>query len=290
MATEPRFHQIEKDGPVIIWKFSNPPRNLATIETGEELRQLVEEFDKDPELRVGIITSAVPGMFIQHFDVSQIFGWAEDINKASEEEFAQMRATFPPNFGIASYTSKPLICAINGPVEGGGCEMAMNCDFRFISRDAFMGQPEVGGGFPPGYGIPRMTRLIGFGKTLELCMTGRRVYADEAERIGLVNRSCNPEELMSTVLAFANELAAKPPLATSLIKKACYECSSMTQEEGLRLNMDLFLEAIRSDDALNIMRLYVAVGQDREKLAALAEEAGQDPEKIAELLAKEKNK
>ena len=90
MAIEPRFHQVEKDGPVIIWKFSNPPRNLATIETMEELRPLVEEFDKDPELRVGIVTSAVPGMFIQHFDVSLIVGWAEDMYKASEEEVAQI--------------------------------------------------------------------------------------------------------------------------------------------------------------------------------------------------------
>jgi len=64
MGTEPRFYRVEKEGPVIIWKFHNPPRNLATLETGAELVQLVEEFDRDPEVRVGIITSATPGMFI----------------------------------------------------------------------------------------------------------------------------------------------------------------------------------------------------------------------------------
>lgn len=290
MGTEPRFHQVEKEGPIIIWKFHNPPRNLATIETGAELVQLVEEFDKDPELRVGIVTSAVPGMFIQHFDVSLIVDWAEGLNKVSDEEFDQIKASLPPPRGIAAHTSKPIICAINGPVEGGGCEMAMNCDFRFISRDAFMGQPEVNAGFPPGYGIPRMIRLIGIGRTLELCMTGRRIYADEAERIGLVTKACDPEELMPTVMAFANALAAKPPLAVSLIKRAVYECSNMTHEEGLSLNQGLFFEGIRSEDALNIMRLYVAAGQDGEKLAAMMQEAGQDPEKIAELLSSGKDK
>ena len=85
MGIEPRFHEVETDGPIIIWKFSNPPRNLATLETGAELVQLVEEFDRNPELRVGIVTSGVPGMFIQHFDVSSILGWAETLNKASDD-------------------------------------------------------------------------------------------------------------------------------------------------------------------------------------------------------------
>jgi len=150
MGIEPRFYQVEKDGPVIVWKFSNPPRNLATIETGEELVQLVEEFDKDPELRVGIVTSATPGMFIQHFDVSLIVDWAEAMNKASEEEIAQ-------------------------------------------------------------------------------------------------------------------QLAAKPPLAVENIKKAIYQGSHMTLQDGLILERELFFEAMRSHDAIQIMRLYVAAGQDREK-------------------------
>jgi enoyl-CoA hydratase/carnithine racemase len=291
MATQPRFHEIEKDGPVIIWKFSNPPRNLATIESITELGQLVEEFDKDPELRVGIITSATPGMFIQHFDVSSILGWAEQMANASDEAIKQVLDSLPPPGGIADSTSKPIICAINGPVEGGGCEMALGCDLRFISREAFMGQPEVNGGFPPGGGgTQRLARLVGVSKAMELCLTGRRIYPDEAERLGLVVKACHPAELMPTVMAFAHELAAKPPQAVSIIKRAINEGSNMTLPDGLMLERKLFFEAIRTEDALNIMRLYVAVGQDREKLATLAEEAGGDPQKIAELLAKGKDK
>jgi len=286
MGIEARFHKVEKEGPIIIWKFSNPPRNLASIETMTELAQLVEEFDKDPELRVGIVTSAVPGMFIQHFDVSLIVGWAEAMNKASEEELAQQLASFPPPKGIGDYTSKPIICAINGPVEGGGCEMALSCDFRFISTDAFMGQPEVDAGIiPGGGGTQRLARLLGVARAMELCLSGRRIYPDEAERLGLVTKVCDPDELMPTVMAFANELAAKPPLAVINIKKAIHEGGSMTLQDGLLLERRLFFEAMRSDDALLIMRLYVAAGQDREKVAALVEEVGPDPEKIVAMLS-----
>ena len=148
--------------------------------------------------------------------------------------------------------------------------MALGCDFRFMSRDAFMGQPEVNAGFPPGGGgTQRLTRLLGVAKALELCLTGRRIYADEAERLGLISKACDPDELMPTVMAFAHELAAKAPLALSIIKRAIYEGADMTLENGLILERQLFFEAIRSDNALQLMRLYVSVGQDREKLTNL---------------------
>ncbi|MBT4267604.1 MAG: enoyl-CoA hydratase/isomerase family protein [Deltaproteobacteria bacterium] len=273
MTLEPKFYQIEKKGSIVIWKFSNPPRNLATLETMDELRSVVEAFDKDPDLRVGIITSAVPGMFIQHFDVSSILGWAEQMSKSTEEELTQILASFPPPRGIADFTSKLVICAINGPVQGGGCEMALSCDFRFISRDSFMGQPEVDAGIiPGGGGTQRLARLLGTAKAMELCLTGRRIYADEAERLGLVTEACDPDELMPTVLEFADTLANKPPLAVSLIKQSINEGYSQPLTDGLILERKLFFESLTSEDALNRMRLYVQADQDPEKLAKMMQE------------------
>jgi len=280
MEKTPLFYEVEKDGPVIIWKYSNPPRNLLTLESMEELRQLVEEFDEDGSLRVGIVTSAVPGMFIQHFDVASIIGWAEMLNTASEEEIAQQFESFPLPRGICDYSSKPVICAINGPVEGGGCEMALGCDLRFISRDSFMGQPEVNAGIiPGGGGTQRLARLVGVSKAMELCLTGRRIYPDEAERLGLVVKACDPEELMETVIKFAQDLALKPPVAVQKIKKAIYDGSNMTLQDGLVLERELFFDSIRTNDALQIMRMYVAAGQDREKFAALLAQATEDSNK-----------
>jgi len=270
MSDKPRFYQVEREDSIVIWKFVNPPRNLATLETGAELAGLVEAFDKDPELRVAIITSGVPGQFVQHFDVASILGWAETMAQASEEAVAQQLAQMPPPIGLGERTSKPLICAINGPVEGGGCEMALSCDFRFISREAYMGQPEVGAGFPPGGGgTQRLTRMLGVSKAMELCLSGRRIYPDEAERLGLVVKACDPLDLMPTVMNFARALAEKPLVGMAKIKQAIYQGVGLPLTDGLLLERKLFFEAIRSEDALRLMRAYVAVGQDREKLAEL---------------------
>ncbi|MBT6503793.1 MAG: enoyl-CoA hydratase/isomerase family protein, partial [Deltaproteobacteria bacterium] len=220
MTTELRFHKVEKKGNIVIWKFSNPPRNLHTSEARNELHFLVEMFDKDPDLKVGILTSAVPGMFIQHFDVSILAGHGEQYNNATEEELEQALAAFPPTAGISDRTSKIVICAINGPAQGGGFELALSFDFRFISSDSFMGLPEVDLGIiPGGGGTQRLSRLLGMTKAMELCLTGMRIPADEAEKLGLVTKTCDPEDLMPTVLTFAESLAKKPPLAVFLIKQ-----------------------------------------------------------------------
>ena len=284
MSIEPRFYHIEKQGPIVTWKFSNPPQNLASLETVDEFNQLLEEFENDPELCVGIITSATPGTFIQHFDVSTIEGWAEELDGTAGGGVVAGQTENEEPKTINEITSKPVICAINGPVEGGGCELALYCDFRFMSRDTFIGQSEIHAGFPPGYGIPRMLQLIGLGKTLELCMTGRRVYADEAERIGLVTRACNPDELETEVMQLALYLASKSPVALSLIKKITYGCCDLNLHDGLALNRDLFKKGIQSDYARMMMRLYLMAGQNADRLSKAFEEAGGDPDKVEKLL------
>jgi enoyl-CoA hydratase len=277
---EPKYFQVEIEGPIIIWKFHNPPKNLMNAETATELKEQVAAFEKNPDLRVGIITSATPGLFIQHFDVSLLKDWGQALNQLSKEDLAQYLDQLPTPEGFLGSTTKPIICAINGPVEGGGCEMALECDFRFISRDSFMAQLEVYAGFPPGGGgTQRLARLLGSAKALELCLTGRRVYADEAERLGLVVKACDPFELRSVVMAFAQELAAKPRLGVINIKKAITKGLNMTLPEGLTLERKLFIECLQDPESQEIMRLYVESGQDRELL-----------EKYLESLEKEKEK
>jgi enoyl-CoA hydratase len=270
---ELKYFQVEIDGPIIIWKFHNPPKNLMNIEAMTELGEQIEAFDQNPELRVGIYTSATPGLFVQHFDVSILKDMGELFSQISKEEVGQQVAQLPPPVGLSNRTSKPLICAINGPVEGGGCEMALGCDFRFISRDCFMGQPEVYLGFPPGgEGTQRLARLFGPAKALEICLTGRRIYADEAERLGLVTRACDPNELMPVVMAFARELAAKPPVGVAAIKKTIYGGLDRTLKDGLLLVRELFFDCLSKPESLALMRVYVESGQDREKALELLQD------------------
>jgi enoyl-CoA hydratase/carnithine racemase len=137
-----------------------------------------------------------------------------------------------------------------------------------MSRAATIGQPEVLVGIlPGGGGTQRMTRIIGISQALEMMLLGKRIYADEAERIGLIHRACDPDELMPAAIAFAKELAAKPPLAVALIKRCIYEGIDMTLQDGLALEWDLFLDTLKSDDAINLMKVYVAGGQDSRLIA-----------------------
>lgn len=255
MANEPKFFKVEKEGPIVIWRFYNPPRNLWNAETGPEFLQLVESFYQDTNLRVGIFTSGMPDVFIQHYDVSLLVKMGEQL--------LQEKSPVPPPRRVGfRRDSKPIIAAINARLAGGGLELAMSFDFRFMSRTAPASQGEVNVGIlPGGGGTQRMTRLVGLGRALELMLTGRPVFADEAERIGLITRACDPARLMTEALEFARELANRPPLAVSLIRRCIYEGISMTLDDGLALESELFRETVKSGEALERMRAYVATGQ-----------------------------
>lgn len=261
MALQPKLFLVERDGPVVIWKYNNPPKNLWSTEAETEYVQLLGEMDADPALRAGIFTSALPDVFIQHFDVSILVMMGEML-RANPSAMPQM----PPR---PAYRPGPkiIIAAINARLAGGGLELAQRCDFRFMSRTAYAAQPEVVVGIlAGGGGTQRMPRLVGIDKALDIQLTGRIVCADEAERIGLITRACDPHKLLAEAIAFAKKIAVQPPLAVANIRKAMYEGTNMPLVDGLALESRLFRELVMSDDALRLMKEYVAGGQDSEKL------------------------
>jgi len=107
-----------------------------------------------------------------------------------------------------------------------------------------------------------MPRLIGIDKALDLQLTARRIYADEAEKIGLITRACDPDNLMPEAIALAKTIAARPPQAVALIRQAIYEGMNLPLAEGLALESRLFNELLKTDDANRLMKEYVANGQD----------------------------
>ena len=272
MAKEARFFQTETDGPVVIWRFSNPPQNLWNTETMVEFDDLVESLYDDADLRVGVLASAREDVFIQHFDVSLLVQLGEVLK--ADPAIASER---PAPRGVYRRGPKPVIATINAPVSGGGLELCMACDFRFMSRGAWVAQPEVAIGIlPGGGGTQRMPRLIGLGRALELQLTGRQVFAEEAERIGLVTRACDPPRLMPEALEFARSLAAQPAMAVQLIRRCIYEGTEMPLEEGLALESELFRQTLVGGDALERMRTYVAAGQDPQRVSEVIEKASED--------------
>ena len=273
MALDTKYYIVERDGPVVIWRFNNPPQNLMNMQTGAELTELVEELEEDPELRVGILTSNLPHVFIQHFDVSTILSeWSSTTPEEIEAVREQQPRTAPKPRGLGRLRRKPVIAAISGQTAGGGCETTLMCEFRFMSRNASLGCPEVNVGIlPGGGGTQRMTRLLGLGKAMEMLLLGRVVDADEAERIGLVHRAYDYEELMSAAVAFAKELAMRPPMAIGHIMRCIYEGTQLPLDDGLALESRLFFELAQSEDAKAAMSAYVKGGQDVSTVQSLYE-------------------
>ncbi len=276
MAVKPKMFLVEREGAIVTWKYYNPPQNLLNPNMGAEFWALQNEFYEDPELRVGIFASAIPGVFIQHYDVSELVksGTAMANKKPSEEKPADP----PPRRVNFREGSKPIIAAVNAPVAGGGLELCMSFDFRFMSKTASMSQGEVGVGIlPGGGGTQRLPRLVGMGRALELMLTGRPVYADEAERIGLITRACSPMLLMDDVMQFAQVLASMPPLAVHHIRKCVHKGMEMDIEDGLAMETELFNELMASEEALERMSAYVETGQRSQ--GQIIEEQKQELEK-----------
>lgn len=263
MGIEPKFHIVEKDGPVVIWRFKNPPQNLIDMDTITELTELIEEFEADPDLRAAVFTSAVPDVFMKHFDVSKILElWSSQTPEEAEKAREEYLKNPPPPRGFSRLRTKPIIAAINGHAQGGGCETALQCEFLFISPLATLGQPEVNAGIlAGGGGTQRITRLVGKAKAMEILLLGKPIFANEALELGIVNRICDPMTIVEEAIAFGKELALRPPLAIAHNMRCIYEGGDMHLREGLMLEQQLFQELTRSDDAKAIMAAYTATGQ-----------------------------
>jgi enoyl-CoA hydratase len=153
---------------------------------------------------------------------------------------------------------KPVIAAIGGFALGGGCELAMACTMRIASTKARFGQPEVNLGIIPGYGgTQRLARLVGEGRAMELCLTGDMIGADEAHRIGLVNRVVEPEQLIPAARELAAKILAKGPIAVRMCLEAIHRGMSMPLAEGLALETDLFGLVASSEDMKEGMTAFL---------------------------------
>lgn len=198
-----------------------------------EMDEVVAHFKGRNDVRVMIITGAGKA-FVAGADI------AEMVDKTPEEGSAFSRLG-QNTFRSLGELEIPVIAAINGFALGGGLELAMGCDFRIASSKAKFGQPEVNLGLIPGYaGTQRLPRLTAMGDALYLLMTAEMINAEDALRIGLVQKVVDPEELMDTVMGIANTIIAKGPKAVKLIKKVVREGMNTSLDKGSELEADMF--------------------------------------------------
>ncbi len=208
-----------------------------------ELDRAIAELSDEPAIRAIIITGSGGKAFAAGADISELeaLGSAQDgyeHSKASHQILFRMHES-----------PKPIIMAINGYALGGGLELAMGGDILLASENARMGQPEVNLGIIPGFGgSQRLPRLVGRTKALEMILTGAPIAADEALRIGLVDRVVPPEELLDVARSIALTIAEKAPLAIALAKEAVYAGLELTPRQGNELEMEYFGKAVGTED------------------------------------------
>jgi enoyl-CoA hydratase len=208
--------------------------NALNRKTLDELGDCLKKARADDDIRVLILTGAGEKAFVAGADINEL----SQQTPVNGREFTLYGQEI---FHRLETLGKPVIAAINGFALGGGCELALACTLRVAGRNAKLGQPEVKLGIVPGYGgTQRLPRLCGKGVAHELILTGEMISADEALRVGLVNRVVEPGELLATAEALAKKIVANAPLAVKYALEAVERGMEMPQEEGLYLEATLF--------------------------------------------------
>ena len=226
---------LEKDGPLAMITFNNPKAlNALTVATFYGLEKLLNQLEEDADVRVVILTGAGEKAFIAGGDISHL----GTLDADGAREFALLAQRVIDR--IEAFP-KPVIAAINGYALGGGCELAMGCDIRIASDSARFGQPEVKLGIIPGFaGTQRLARLVGKGRAKELVFTGEMIDAEEACRIGLVNRVVARDRLLEETRALAFKMCDKSASAIKFAKDAIDNGLEMDFARGSRYEADLF--------------------------------------------------
>ena len=234
---------LERDGAVAIITVNRPAvLNAINAPTLDALRQTFLDLQHDDGVRVVVLTGAGEKSFVAGADINELAIQTPVSGRAHALEGQRV-------FQLIENLGKPVIAAINGYALGGGCEMAMACTLRIAADTARIGLPEVTLGILPGYaGTQRLARLVGKGKAMELMLTGAPIGADEALRIGLVNRVVPAAELMTEARRLAGQLATQAPIAMRYIIDAVNKGLEMPFAEAVRYEATLFGLVASTDD------------------------------------------
>ncbi len=230
-----RFIQLEKEDHLAILKINRPQvLNVLNREVLRELEKAVTFLEDDQETRVVIITGVGQKAFVAGADIEEM----QEMNPLQAADFSRFGNRV---FKLIEESSKVVIAVVNGYALGGGNELALACDIRLASERARFGQPEVGLGITAGFGgTQRLARLIGAGRAKELLFTGEVITAEEACRIGLVNRVVPGDQLLEEALKLASKITRNDPLAVRLTKEAINTGLETGLKEGLRFEEKAF--------------------------------------------------
>ena len=240
-----------RDGILVITIDRPKVLNALNAQTVAEIGEAFEAARNDDSVRCVILTGAGEKAFVAGADINELATMNPITGKAVAERGQRI-------FNAIERFPKAVIAAVNGFALGGGCELALACHIRIASEKAQLGLPEVSLGIIPGYGgTQRMARLLGKGKALELILTGDRITAVDAERIGLVNKVVPADQLMSAAEELARKIMSRGPLAVRCAIEAVMSGSEMPFAEGQTLEATLFGLLASTDDMREGMAAFL---------------------------------
>jgi enoyl-CoA hydratase/carnithine racemase len=234
---------------VAIARLNRPDaRNALSDELLGLLGEMVASWDADPEVRCIVIAGT-----------DEYFAAGADIKAMRDRSFQDAMVTPSAAFWprLAAVRT-PLVAAVSGFALGGGCELALHCDMIVASETAEFGQPEILLGIIPGAGgTQRLTRIIGKHRAMELMLTGRRIDAQEAHRIGIVNQVAGRKEWLDKAVELAEVVARRPPIAVRLAKQAVLAAEETSLSAGLEHERRLYELAMATDDRVEGMTAFI---------------------------------
>jgi len=222
--------------------------NALNAQIIAEINQALDQLEQDPQIGCVVLTGS-----------AKAFAAGADIKEMAELSYPQIYLDdlFSESDRIAN-RRKPIIAAVSGFALGGGCELAMMCDFILAADNAKFGQPEVNLGVLPGMGgTQRLTRAVGKAKAMELCLSGRLMGAEEAERAGLVARVIPQAELLEEALKVAASIAAKSIPVSMMVKESVNRAFEVTLSEGVRFERRVFHAAFATHDQKEGMAAFI---------------------------------
>jgi len=232
----------KKEGRIAIFTINRPEaRNSIGVADLRRLHEVMVDFRDDPDLWVGIITGAGEKAFSSGADINDMLPF--DQKNRSKPELTPST----PMRGLELW--KPLIAAMNGSAYGGGLEIALSCDIRIAADGAKMGLTEVNLGLISGWGgTQRLPRIVPLPIAAEMLFTGKVIDAQEAYRIGLVNKVVPPEQVMPTAMELAETICKAGPLAVRAVKEAMMKGINLSLTEGLQLEDALVISLFKTED------------------------------------------
>ncbi len=241
---------IEVKDRLIIARLNRPEAlNALNDELMDELSAVVDKYESNENLKCLILTGSEKA-FAAGADIKQM--QPKSYMDVYKEDF------ITKNWERIARCRKPTIAAVSGYALGGGCELAMMCDFIVASDSAKFGQPEINLGISPGAGgTQRLTRFIGKSKSMDMCLTGRMMDSEEADSIGLVSRVFSTEGFIDKVIEVGEEVAEKSLIATMMTKEMVNRAYETTLSEGVRFERRLFHSMFATNDKSEGMAAFI---------------------------------